>query len=106
MLTGADATKLIAGIAAAPVWDGPSCPAGEEQDWPDVTVVLTLHTSAGPRELIMQLGSCPNTGPVVTGGFDDGRTVRTATSKTCRAVPALPLRLESGGLAAFQRYRR
>ncbi|GAB3754029.1 hypothetical protein [Microlunatus parietis] len=104
-LTGADATKLIAGIAAAPVWDGPSCPAGEERDGPDVTVLLTVHSAAGPRELIMRLGSCENIGPVVTGGFDDGRTVRTATAETCRAVLTLPLRLDFGGQSVYERCR-
>lgn len=102
-IMGPDAAKLIDGIADAPVSNPPPCPPGDEQQGPDVTVVLEVHTAAGTRELLMQLGSCANTGPIVTGGFDDGRTVRTATSETCRAVLTPPLSLGAGGMSVFER---
>lgn len=102
-LTGATAKKLIKDLAAAPVWDGPRCPADEPRHWPDLTVVLRVHGDAGLSELVLRQGTCSNGAGPVTGGFDDGRTVRTATAETCRAVLVAPLRIDSGGDSVFAR---
>jgi hypothetical protein len=101
-LTGTAAQKLLKVVAAAPVWDGAACPADEEY-WPDLTVVLRVHTGAELRELILRQGTCSNGAGPVIGGFDDGRTVRTATSETCRAVLVEPLRFDTGGDSVFAR---
>ncbi|MFC7622826.1 hypothetical protein [Microlunatus sp. GCM10028923] len=102
VITGAEAQRLIDAVARAPVWNGPVCPAGEDQG-AELAVVLRVQSDAGQRELILRQGSCASPSPIVTGGFDDGRTVRTATSETCRAVLVQGLILGSGSLALFER---
>lgn len=101
-LTGTAAQKLFEAVTAAPVWDGPACPAAEER-WPDLTIVLRMHSGSGLRDLILRQGTCSNGAGPVTGGFDDGRTVRTATNETCRAVLVEPLRFDTGGDSVFAR---
>ncbi|MFC7622825.1 SIMPL domain-containing protein [Microlunatus sp. GCM10028923] len=103
VLAGAAGQKLIKAVGDAPVWDGPRCPADEDRHWPDLTVVLRVHTDAGLRELILRQGGCSNGAGPVIGGFDDGRTVRTATAETCRAVLVEPLRIDSGSGSVFAR---
>ena len=91
----AAARALVEELAAAPVNDRRCDPRPVEQR-PDLAVLVRVSVAGKIREAYVNPAGCPD-GDGMSGGVDDGTTVRVLTRPACQKLLAPPLALWSAG---------
>jgi hypothetical protein len=86
-------SALVTELAAAPVSDQTCDPAPVEQR-PDLAVVVRIGIDGVTHEVYVNPAGCPD-GDGMSGGIDDGTTVRVLTRPACQKLLAPPLALWS-----------
>lgn len=93
-ITGAEAQRLISGIAKAPESKG-TCQQGTLERL-DLAIVLRVESRDGLKEIYLRANGCPEGGEQVIGGFDDGVIAREIRSEECQTVLTPPLQFQVG----------
>lgn len=95
-VSGAEAQRLVDGIAGRPVAPADADCNGHDRHGLDVSVLLRVKSGDRSEEIFLRLNGCAD-GTYYFGGFDDGTHVRTPDRATCQAVFRPPLRLFASG---------
>jgi hypothetical protein len=99
-LDRADGRELVDVLAAAPVNDRTCDPARVEQR-PDLAVLVRIRSGGQTYEVFVNPTGCPG-GSGMSGGIDDGTTVRILTGPACSALLTPPVALWSASGAVAE----
>ena len=94
-LTGSAAQALVSDLAAAPVNDS-SCDPAPLDGVPDLAVLARVRTGDRTSDIYIAATGCPDGNSGMSGGIDDGTTVRLLTRNVCQRVLTQPIALWSG----------
>jgi hypothetical protein len=94
-LTGSAAQAWVSDLAAAPVNDS-SCDPAPLDGVPDLAVLARVRTSDRTSDIYIAATGCPDGNSGMSGGIDDGTTVRLLTRNVCQRVLTQPIALWSG----------
>jgi hypothetical protein len=86
--------KLVDALGAAPVNDA-TCDPAPVDERPDLAVLVRIRSGGRTYEVFVNPAGCPD-GPGMSGGIDDGTTVRVLTRDACRQVLTPPLAIWAG----------
>ena len=92
-LSSTASSALVTELARAPVNDATCDPAPVEQR-PDLAVLVRITTDEGTYDVYVNPAGCPDSAGM-SGGIDDGTTVRVLTRPACQQLLAPPLALWS-----------
>jgi hypothetical protein len=87
---------LVDQLAAAPVNDKRCDPAPVQQG-PDLAVVVRIEVDGRVREVYVRAVGCPDGDDGMSGGIDDGTTVRVLTRPACQRLLTPPLAVWAAG---------
>ena len=93
-LSQAASQDLVNGLATAPVNDQGCDPAVVDQR-PDLAVLIHIWIAGEGNRAYVNPGGCPG-GSGMSGGVDDGTTVRVLTTEACQRLLTPPIALFSG----------
>lgn len=94
-LRGTSAQALVDRLTEAPVNES-ACPAADTSEPPDLALLVRVFLDGRAYDVFVNAAGC-SAGAGMTGGIDDGTTVRLLTRDTCRPLLTSPLAIFSAG---------